>query len=243
MARIAILGVNTATTATASRSITVGTPVPAGSLVVVAAAFENAAAAIPVFTSLADSRGNTYSADWDSAAGAGNGTAAVGIASGVIATPLQAGDSITLTISATRIRWAIEGDAFDDPAGTSPLDKAAANHNPGSDSTLLTGTTAAALSQPRELLIAAFGGGVRTYSPGAGGWAGGPSVDTDAGSADRSLFLEYKYVETPAPTTQSGTATVNSSTTYCGCLATYRSWRANPRPAGSRQAAVRAARW
>lgn len=197
--------------------------------------------AVPAFASLVDSRGNSYGSSFDSSAGTGNATAAVAIASGVITTALQVGDTITLTLGETRIRWAIEADAFDDPVKTSTLDKVQANHTPGNSSSLTTNSSAT-LSQPRELAVAAFGGGVRTYTA-TGGFAGGPSVDTTAGSTDRSLFLEYAYVESATPGTVAGTCTVDSSTTYTACLATYRSWVPAGRRSVSRAAGVRASRW
>lgn len=240
MARIAILGTNIANAATSNVSVTVGTAVPAGSLVVLGAAFENGAGAVPAFTSVTDSRSNTYNGAFDASAGAGNTTVCCAIVAGLITTALQVSDTITLTIGTTRTRWAVEADAFDDITSAT-ADKTQKNDNPGSATSLSTGATGT-LSQPRELVVAAFGSGVRTYTQGSG-FTGGPSVDTTAGSTDRSLFLEYKYVEDSTPTTQTGTASINSASTYCGCVATYRSWVPAGHPVIPRGAVVRAARW
>src|SRR4051794_40782060 len=96
------LGTNSVLSAGITVVITVGTAVAAGDTVIVGG---GAAVAAGALASVADSRGNTYTVNVSAAVLKGHG-----VASSVIATGLQVGDTITLTFttsgSTVRGGWA-----------------------------------------------------------------------------------------------------------------------------------------
>lgn len=212
------LGTATAEESQTSTAIPVGQAVPAGHTVLGAVAWSQDSASIPAITSVTDSRGNAYTVD--AAAGAGNSTASCSIFRARVATALQSGDSITVTISSPRIRWCLQADAFDDLIAA-PLDRTAANDTPASSSSLSTGTTLPT-QQAKELAYAAFafGRGGDQDITGVGGWNAGPQVATAAASARRGLQVAHVYLD--AAGAVEGTATTDAATTYSGCVATYR---------------------
>lgn len=201
---------------TATSVVVLADAVDAGHTLLIGVCWEATAGTVPTISSVVDSRGNTYTTSMDASTVVGT-TLAVGIIRGRIVTALQAGDTITITLSAARTRWCVQVDEFDDLA-SSPLDKTSSNA-PGSSASLSTGTTAAT-TQPSELLYAVYGFGIgRTVTLGAG-WSGGAVVETSAGSADRALQTAWKYVEETG--TQQGTATLSSASTYAAVLGTYK---------------------
>lgn len=211
----ALLGTNTVTTGSTTGGVTIGSAVPAGSLVALTVAWSNDTAAVPTISGTTDTRSNAYTVN--ASAGAGNSTVSCAIITSLLTTGLQAGDTITATISANRLRWCLQADSF---TGIGAVDKTAANDNPGSSAAMSTGTTAATTTA-NELLIACFGfgrGGLATCTLGAG-WSGGSYVTTAAGSVDRALQMGYKTVS--ATGTQEGTATLSVASAYAGCIATY----------------------
>jgi hypothetical protein len=238
MPHAALVGTGIVNSSSTTGTVTVATAVPAGQTVCGAIAWESAAGSIPTISSVADSRGNTWATDI-SAGGAGNVTVAVAIFSARIATALQVNDTITVTISAARVRWAMQYDAFDDVL-VSPLDKTAHNDNPGSASSLDTGTTAAT-AQPYELDYAAFGFSAARTATIPAGWDGTAQVNTTAGSSDRALQVTYRY--TAATGTQQGTLSLDSAGVYAACIATYKAWIAGRQPLVQAGAAGRAASW
>jgi hypothetical protein len=222
MTHVATIGTATAITAVSSLAIPVTAAVPTGRTVIGAVAWESTAGTIPTISSITDSRGNTWTVTPDAAAGgASNVTVATVIIRARITTALQAGDTVTVTISSgTRTRWVAQLDHFDD-VNTSPLDKTAHNDNPGSSTALSTGATTAT-AQNYELLVAAFAFGLpaaRTVTI-PGGWSGGAQVATAAGSTNRALQLVWQY--SAATGTQQGTITLDAASTYCGAIATYK---------------------
>jgi hypothetical protein len=219
MAHIATIGTATATTAVSSLAITLTAGAASGHTVVGAVVWESSSGTIPG-VSVTDSRGNTWAADVSAGAG-GNVTVACAIIRARVATALQAGDTVTITITGgTRNRWAAQLDDFDD-VNTTPLDVTAHNDNPGSSTALSSGTTAATV-QAYELDYAVFGFALpsaRTVTIPAG-WSGSAQVATAAGSANRGLQAIWRY--TAATGTQQGTITLDQASTYCGAIATYK---------------------
>lgn len=228
MAHEGRLGTGTVESSGGVGTITVGQAVAAGRTVLGAVAWSQDNTSIPVISSVTDSRGNTYAVDED--AGAGNTTASCAIFRGRVTTPLQVGDTITVTITSARQRWALQADVFTDLIA-GPLDRTAANDNPGSSSNLSTGTTLAT-QQARELAYAAwgFGRGSGQTVTGVGGWTSSGQVNTTSGSVQRGLQVAHTYL-TSAGTVE-GTATTSAATTYSGCVATYRIVTDQTIPAG-----------
>jgi len=217
VAHIGRIGTGTVTTASATGTITVTSGVPSGATVIIGVVWESGAGTIPSVTSIADTRGNTYMVDED-AGGSGNVTLALAILRGRVTTPLQVGDTITVTIGTTRTRWALVAEAFDDLSAT-PLDQTAANDNPGSATSLATGTTATT-TQASELVVAVFGFGPGRTVTIPAGWSGGTHVETAADSVNRAVQLTWQYVSTTGA--QQGTLTISPASTYAGAIATYK---------------------
>ncbi len=234
------LGTNTVESSSATGTIPVGQAVPAGQTVLGAVCWSQDATSIPAISSITDTRGNAYVLDED--AGTGNGTASCAIFRGTVATALQSGDTITVTIGSARQRWALQADAFDDLL-SGPLDRTQANDNPGSSASLSTGTTAAT-QQPFELAYAAFGFGRGSGQniTGVGGWNSNTQVNTTTASVQRGLQVAHIYLT--ATGAVEGTATTSAATTYAGCVATYRAFtRAGGTVRIPRTASHRAASW
>jgi hypothetical protein len=224
VAHSALLGTNIITTGTTIGSVTVGSAVSVGSTVYMMAAWSNDVASVPTINSVADSRGNTYTVDVT--AGAGNTTVSCALIRAPVTTALQVGDTITITISANRIRWVLQADSFDDVNTSSPLDKTSVTDT-GSSTSLTTGVTATT-TQAYELCVAVFGyGGGRTTSIPVG-WSGTAKVETNAGSADRAVQMIYKY--TSATGTQEGTLSITAggASTYSALIGTYKATAATP---------------
>lgn len=229
MSHDALVGADISTATTDTGIITVDSAVPVGRTVTAAVVWESGTGTIPAVSSVTDSRGNTWTVD-KTAGAAGNTTVAAMLARARITTALQVNDQISIVIGENRVRWAMQADSFDDVNASSPLDKTAANNNPGNNTALSSGVTTAT-AQAYELCVAVFGFGQgRTVTiPTGDGWAGTAKVETNAGSTDRGLQVIYKY--TAATGTQEGTLTVSPGSTYTGLIATYKATA--PAPAGS----------
>lgn len=219
MAHSGRVGTGVVGSASATGTITAARAVAAGETVMVAMVVESGAGAIPDVDTVTDDRGNTYTVD-NGAGGSGNSTLALVLARGRIETPLQIGDDITVTLDGeTRTRWALVAEGFDDVAETSPLDRVAANHNPGSSGSLVSGTTATT-TEPNELVVAVFGFGAGRSVTIPAGWSGGTQVATSVGSTDRAVQLIWRYVTTTGA--QQATLTISPNSTYAGLIATYK---------------------
>lgn len=197
-----------------SVAVTLTAAVPTGRTLLIAAGWEAVAGTVPTISSVVDSRGNTYATDVSIVSGT---TVAVAVIRARVTTALQVNDTITVTISASRTRWALQVDEFDDVL-VSPLDKTATST--GATVTAMSTGTTAATTQASELLYAVYGfGGGRTVTLG-GSWSGGPVVESTAGSSDRAVQAAWQYVT--ATGTQQGTATLSTASTYAGAIATYK---------------------
>lgn len=224
MGHLGTLGTNVVQASSTTGAVTAGFGVAVGGFIVFTVVWSADLAAIPTVSSVSDGRSNTYTADVS--AGTSNSTVQCAIITAPVTTALQASDTITVTISPARIRWAMQADAF---GSVGAVDKTAQNHNPGSGTSMATGTTATT-AYASELLIGCWGfgrGGGATSTLDAG-WSGGAMVTTAAGSTDRALQMGYQYVS--ATGAQSGTCSLDIAATHVGAIATYTHLAAPPPP-------------
>jgi hypothetical protein len=206
----------TATQNSAATAVAVTLPaIAAGNTLLIGVCWESSAGTVPTITSVVDTRGNTYTTTPDVSVDAGT-TLAVATIRGTVSTAIQAGDTVTITVSVSRSRWAIQVDEFSGLTA-SPLDQVASNT--GSVGSLVSGTTPAT-AQAVEVAYAAFGLGTGRTLTLPDGWAGGAQVATSAGSADRALQTLWSF--TSAAGAQSVTVGTSSSSTYAGVISTYR---------------------
>jgi hypothetical protein len=205
-----------------SVTITLTAAVLSGHTLIGGICWEAAAGSVPTISSITDSRGNTWTTTPDDSVLAGT-TLAVAIIRARVTTALQIGDTITITISASRSKWAIQLDEFDDVNASTPKDVTA--HNAPGSSTSLTTTATATTAQNYELLYAAFGFGTGRTITIPSGWSGGASVETTGGT-DRALQSIWKYQTTAAAET--ATLTLNTASTYGAVLVTYKATSAAP---------------
>jgi len=197
-------------------TITLTAAVSAGHTLIGGICWEAAAGTVPTISSIVDSRSNTWTTTPDDSVVAAT-TLAVAVIRARVTTALQVGDTITITISAARSKWAIQIDEFDDVNASSPKDVVAHNA-PGSSTSLASGTTATT-AQAYELLYAVFGLGTGRTITIPSGWSGGASVETTGGT-DRALQAAWKYQATTGA--QSVTLTLNTASTYGGVIAAYK---------------------
>lgn len=226
MGYLGLVGTAVVNASATVKATTVLIPVPAGSTVIGGMTVESAAGTIPVISTLVDSRGNTWTTTPDISYGAGGNVTVAGVVvRGTIATALQVGDTITMTISVARVRWALQYDAFNDLIA-SPKDVAVASNNPGSATILTTGATATT-TQAYDLVYAIFGMGSARSPVVQDTWSGTASVETAAGSADRALQCVYRYVG--AAGAQTAPLVLGVASTYGAAVCTYKAaYKARP---------------
>lgn len=179
-------------------------------------------ATVPVVT-VTDPRGNV----WTTEPGVNAASAtALAVVTCRVATALQAGDVITVTISPSATRMAVTVEDFGDT--TFGVDKNASNN--GSSGSLSSGVTTATV-QASELVVGGFAltNSGRIFTAGAG-FTAGPKVISVGGSSDRAVVLEWKYVTSTG--TQEATGTLNSAGGYAGHVVTLKSVDDTP-PAGA----------
>lgn len=197
-----------------------------GETIIGAIAMVGSGSVFPTIT-VSDTRGNTWQTD---GAGVINGTTvSIRMFSTRVTTALQIGDTVTVTMSNTRVRAAVIGEAFDDVDTGTRLDQHTTAASSGT--TLSVGPTGVT-TEAEELVVAAFGyAGLPPATMVAGaGYTASQTVGTSAGSSDRGVALEWKYVN--ATGTQTADATVPASTTWVGQIATYKATLAPPPPGG-----------
>lgn len=223
MALIGTIGSTIVQTTSNSFQINVTTALSTGNTIIGAIASENNAGHAPALT-ITDVRGNTYTIDRQMV-DVNNNTVTVTIFSARVTSALSVNDKITVSNgSETRTRWLATVQAFDDIIAGTRVDRTASNA--AASSSFSSGTTAAT-TDPTELVYAAFGFGVRTFTPGSG-FTASAQVATTVGSADRALNSEWQYVAITGP--QTATATASSSVTYAGAIVTYKASSANQAP-------------
>jgi hypothetical protein len=223
MTHVNTIGTNVATTGVSSLAVTLTHAVSTGHTVLGALLWEaGGGGGVPTISSIVDSRGNTWTTTPDaSGGGATNTTVAVAIVRARITTALQIGDTITVTISGgTRSKWAAQFDDFDDVNSSSPKDQTATTGNTAPSGTSLTTGATSATAQAYELLYSVFGCGFGKTFTIPSGWAGSAKVETGATSGHRDLQTAWKY--TASTGAQTGTMTIDSSSTYAACVAAYK---------------------
>ena len=221
MGHLGRVGTATADTGVSTLTITLTDDVPAGATVLVGVVWEaGGGTGVPTIASVVDSSGNTYTTTPDvSMGGAANVTVAGVVLRGTIATALDAGDTITVTISGgTRSKWCAQADAFDD-LDADPLDVVATTGNTSSSSaTPSTGTTDET-GGPYRLLYAIFGFGQGRTVTIPSGWSGDERLETTGGSGNRALQAIWRYASEVDE--YEATITLSSSSTFAACMATY----------------------
>jgi hypothetical protein len=205
-----------------SVTITLTAGIAAGHTLIGGICWEAAAGTVPTISSIVDSRGNTWTTTPDDSVVNGV-TLAVAVIRARATTALQVGDTVTITVSIARSKWAIQIDEFDDVNASSPKDQVA--HNAPASATALTTGTTATTAQNYELMYVAFGFGSGRTITIPGGWSGGASVETTGGT-DRALQTIWKYQTTAA--VESGSLTLNTTSTYGGVIVTYKATSASP---------------
>lgn len=224
------LGTNTVIASNTVGTIPVGSAVPVDYTVIISLAWDNGTTSIPTISSVTDGRSNTYTTT--SSAGTGNSTVSDMILSSKLTTALQAGDTITVTIGAARVRWCLEASAF---GSVGAFDQNAANHNATNTSSgSLTTNASGSTTYPSELVVAAFGFGTGRTITVPGGWtATGTSVETAAGATDRALQTIFTTVSTTGA--QTGTLTISPNSVYTANLSTFQLLQAPLVPMMKRQ--------
>jgi hypothetical protein len=182
----------------------------------------NSLASLPVLT-VSDSKGNTYQVDGSLDDATTNTTY---LFSARITNALSVGDVITLGLPTsptvnTRFRWAWDIEEFDNIVASSWLDQTSSN---AASSINPTTGTSPSTTQSNELVFAAFGYGSRTFTPSTGSlFTVSPQQKTTAGSSDRSLSNEWKFVTATGTQVATGKFSAPASAAaYVGLLATYK---------------------
>lgn len=218
---ITTVGTATANANTTALAVTINRPVAVGATLLMGLVWESAAGSVPTISSIVDTRGNTWTTTPDDSANSGT-TVAGAIVRARVTTALIPGDTVTVTLSVARARWAVQIDRVPDLA-VNPLDQH--THNTGASASLSTGTTTATVARA-EFVYAIFGIGPGKTITLPSGWGGGPKVESTNGAADRAIQTMWLYVS--ATGAQAGTLTLDSSSTYMAAVATYKV--AIPRP-------------
>jgi chitodextrinase len=208
------LGTATAENTGGSLALTVPAGgVAAGDTVVVAADMSGGGGV--TISTITDTRGNTYTVDSTLKHPSTGVNTFIG--SGYIATPLQAGDKITITFAASyyseRVMAATE---FRGLSAVGRLDKLATGT--GTSTTPASAATATTTAAP-ELVIGGFGtSSAATFTP-ATGFTALASATVGSGSNARSVYECYQVVQATGQYRASGTLSVSSY--WTAATATY----------------------
>jgi hypothetical protein len=171
--------------------------------------------ALPTMT-VSDPGSNTWNTDQSINAGTSGSAYQI---SCVVTSALSSGDTITITSSQSNARFACVIEEFDDiVTGT---DVGATGNSGGvSDATPTTSFTATT-SQADELLVGVMGivSPARIYTPGAG-FTGGTDIVSTAGSGDRGVVVQWKYLTSTG--TQRSNGTFNSASIYGATVEAYK---------------------
>lgn len=218
MPSLGVIGSTFSNVSAAQVSVVLTAGVPVGSTVLGGVVWESADNTTPTVSSIVDSKGNFYVVDQSVAGGA---TAAAIIVRGKVTTALVSGDTITITISAARTRWAISFEGFTDflaALANTPLD-ATTNNAASSAATMDPGTTART-TQDSTLSYVVHGLGTgRTFTI-PGGWTAAPSVETTAATINRAVKCLHRYNTVIG--TQNSQTPIAPTSTNVGCIAVYR---------------------
>lgn len=204
-----------------SVTLTLNTTIAAGQTLIGTIVNDNSGT-LPTFSFDDTTHANSYTTDVQKV-DASNNTVIVTIFSCRVSSQLNSGNTITISTSPSRARWAISVQAYDNILNPR-LDQTASAA--GTSATVTTGTTATTTAA-NELIYAGFGSGVRTFTPGSG-FTAATTLNTTAGSTERCLNAEWKYVT--ATGAQSASGTLSSSSVFAGAIATYKSAASNVPP-------------
>jgi hypothetical protein len=204
-----------------SSSATTTVTIPAGGIISghsLVLSIEFLAATGVTSVSGSDSRGNTYTSGIvRQHSGTTNDNISVGILYGNITTALQAGDTVTITPNLATNRVAVSVFEFD---VTLTADQSAANDEGDNSQSSMTSTASPTTTTANELVIGAFAlvNPGRTFTLGAG-YSEGTKVVTTAGTSDRAVVAEYKFVTSTG--TQTATGTLNISGFWVAAVQTF----------------------
>ena len=197
-----------------SRSSSFNKSVPVGHTIIGSLTVDYVSSLVPL--TVTDSAGNTYTVD---STAAHSSAASQYIFSGRVTNALSSSDTLTLTLGGTGIRWAWNVEEFDNIIASSRLDAVSGNNDASS---LMSSGTTATTTDAHELVFGGFSytsGGGRTITPGSG-FSNSPQQATTTGSADRSNYVQWKYVDNAG--TQTSTAISSPASTWAAAVATYR---------------------
>lgn len=171
------------------------------------------AATIATPSGVTDSKGNTYTVDNTLV-----GALAISVARSILATPLVAGDTITVTWAASTTLLIVDSAEFSGVSAT-PLDATASLS--GGATTSLDGGTTATLAQAKEVAFGAFSvqGATGGSTPGAG-WTELNDLTVGSGGSQRALVWEYQIVNSTAAV--DATATIVTAHSHVGTTTTYK---------------------
>jgi hypothetical protein len=201
------------------------TNIAVGRTLIGAIAIESGSGTNPPGLNITDTHSNAYVVDKQAVNGT---TVSITIFSCRVTTQINTNDHITATLTGvgvgTRIRWIGTVQAFDDIISGTRVDQTASNL--AASATLSAGTTPTT-TQASELVYAGFGFGVRAFTPGSG-FTGSAQQATTAGTNDRAVNSEWKYVTSTGA--QTAAATLATSSTYVGAIVTYKASAVNQVP-------------
>jgi PKD repeat protein len=179
-------------------------------------------------TSVADSKGNTYRIDV-AKANVGSSGLNVVIASAKIASPISAGDTVTVTQSTDSTYHAMQVYEFDNLAPTSWVDKTATGNNSKAATSVTTSTTATT-AQASEVIVAVVGFGDKPATlTSSSGWTDSDTVVAGPTTKQKSLAVAAREVTSTGNFAYSGQLSTASQSV--SALATYRTVTAPAAPA------------
>jgi hypothetical protein len=203
-----------------SMILTLTQNVSAGNTLIGGLSLEAAGGVLPTI-SVADSKANTWVIDNQVLSGV---TVSTTIFRARITNAMLVGDTITLTSSNSRNRWAASVENFGG-VEIAPVDVSASNA--ATSASINSGTTATSGGAPR-LAFASFGYSMTRTFTALNSYTATPQVATAAGSSDRAVSNAYKYIYTTG--TQQATGTLSSSGVYSGAIVVYRTLAPNMSP-------------
>ncbi len=213
--RVGQIGTVTNTSGTIQNSLplTVNAPVAAGDTIVVGVGAQGNVSV----TSATDSRGNTYHVD-----AARQYTASTGVKSTTalltapVTTALQAGDTITVTVS-TGNAW---GFVAEDWSGISGLDQTGTADSGGTTSSTVSVSTSASTATAPEAVFAVTATAPWPGITAGSGYTESADLQLSQGTAKREFGLEYAIVSSTS--TQTATFGLGSARYWVAAIGTYR---------------------
>jgi PKD repeat protein len=222
------VGSNASSAASFTLTLPAGASTTAGRHLVVAYLFSGTGG--DSVTSVADSKGNVYRTDVVKG-NVGTSGLKVVIASAKISSPISAGDTVTVTQSATSTYHAMQLYEFDNLAPTSWADKTATG-NSSTAATAVTSSATATTSQASEMIVAVVGFGDKPATLASDpGWNDSDTVVAGPTTKQKSLAVAAREVTSTGSFTYSGQlSTANQSVS---ALVTYRTATAPAAPVAS----------